>query len=250
MHSRNLVDWFFAFFNVFVVWSAGSILASYSSQVLQINPVVYVCTMFLSCSLALLLYAGPGKNSLNVLRSSQTWGYGIALIFGFIVSFGLFSQVTPVEGELLQMFTAIVSVVIGWLFYNRVPNKLQVVGLVFILAGVLWVCKNLPLDKVAVVIFLFITLAIFQCLRSFIGENHKQFKYVLKFSKNPIRDQLRVIGYIMFTLSMLFLVIAILFAYIQTATGVRIHQAIPTLSDFLYFKGIFAATLVGVLIIL
>jgi len=250
MHSRNLVDWFLAFFNVFVVWSAGSILASYSSQVLQINPVVYVCTMFLSCSSALLLYAGPGKNSLNVLRSAQTWGYGIALIFGFIIGFGLFSQVTPVEGELLQMFTAIVSVFIGWLFYNRVPNKLQLVGLGFILSGIVWVCKNLPLDKIAVVVFLFLTLAIFQCLRSFIGESHKQFNYVLKYSQTPIRDQLRVIGYIMFTLSMLFLLVTLPLAYVQSFSGVRIHHTIPVLSDFLYFKGIFVATLVGVLVIL
>ena len=250
MHSRSLFDWFLAFINVFVVWSFGSIASSYSSQVLGINPIVYVCVMFLSCSGFILLLTGPGKKSLNILRSSQTWGYGVALIVSFIVSFGLFSQVTPAEGELLQMFTAIISVLFGWLFFNRVPNKLQMVGLAFIAAGVIWVCVHLPLEKVALIVFLVLLLSVFQCLRSFTAENHSHFNYVLKYSESPIKDQLRVIGFIMFCLSIAFLLAVVPLALLQTYTGQTIHPVIPTLDDFLYFKGICVATLVGILIIL
>lgn len=250
MHSRNLFDWFLAFFNVFVIWSFGSIASSYSSQVLGINPIVYVCIMFLSCSAFLLMFTGPGKNSLNVLRNTQTWGYGLSLILSFIVSFGLFSQVTPAEGELLQMFTAIVSVVLGWLLFNRVPNKLQVVGLLFIFAGVVWVCTYQSLDKIALIVFLVILLSVFQCLRSFTAESHYHFNHVIKYSKNPIKDQLRVIGFIMFSVSISFLMVVLPLAALQSFTGQIIHPVIPTLADFLYFKGIAVSILVGVLIIL
>jgi diguanylate cyclase (GGDEF)-like protein len=250
MHSRNLFDWFLAFFNVFVIWSFGSIASSYSSQVLGINPIVYVCIMFLSCSAFLLIFTGPGKNALNVLRNTQTWGYGLSLILSFIVSFGLFSQVTPAEGELLQMFTAIVSVVLGWLLFNRVPNKLQSVGLLFILAGVIWVCTYQSLDKLALIVFLVVLLSIFQCLRSFTAESHYHFNHVIKYSKNPIKDQLRVIGFIMFSVSISFLMVVIPLAALQSYTGQVIHPVIPTLDDFLYFKGIVVSVLVGILIIL
>tara|TARA_Y100000590_G_scaffold103259_1_gene117387 strand:+ start:340 stop:1998 length:1659 start_codon:yes stop_codon:yes gene_type:complete len=250
MHSRSLFDWFLAFFNVFVIWSFGSIASSYSSQVLGINPIVYVCIMFLSCSGFLLLLTGPGKNSLNILRNPQTWGYGVSLIVSFIISFGLFSQVTPAEGELLQMLTAIVSVLFGWILFNRVPNKLQVLGLLFIGAGILWVCVHLSLEKVALIVFLMILLSIFQCLRSFTAENHSHFNHVLKYSKTPIKDQLRVIGFIMFCLSISFLAIVVPLAFLQSYTGQEIHPVIPTLDDFLYFKGICVSVLVGILIIL
>lgn len=185
--------------------------------------------MFLSCSEFLLLITGSGKRSINTLRSHQTWGYGISLILSFIVSFGLFSQVTPAEGELLQMFTAIISVLFGWILFNRVPNKLQVLGLFFIFAGIVWVCIHTDVSKLALIIFLVILLAVFQCLRLFTAETHYHFNNALKYSKTPIKDQLRVIGFIMFAVSVLFLLVVVPLAVLQSYTNEVIHPVVPTI---------------------
>lgn len=246
MHSRKFLDWFWACFNIFFIWSFGSICSGFSSQVLGINPVVYVSTIFLSCSIILLLYAGPGLHATSVLRSFQAWGYGFSLILSFIASFGLFSQVTPAEGELLQMFTAILSVIVGWVFFNRVPNVLQVLGMGMILIGIYLVCNNLPIEKLALVVLLIIVLGIFQSCRSFIGE---YFHYVFSTDKNTVKDNMRLIGFTFFSIGFFLLLIFLPISYLQTITNTTIHPIIPDLKDFQYFKGIVTGILVGILVI-
>ncbi|HAG52625.1 MAG TPA: hypothetical protein DCL21_02445 [Alphaproteobacteria bacterium] len=247
MNKEMIKAWALAIFSVTVLWGLGNISVSYASKILEANAIIYTCSIFIGSAFSLLLYAGNGDLGKETLRSIDTWGYGLVLIISFILSFGLFGYTTATEATLLQRSSILASAFAGWLFLNRTSGFSQLIGLLLVFAGVIIVCLGVPAESKAYIYMLVIVFAFLQAGRALLAEVHKAHKYA---SENRTeKDRVRVVGYIMFVVSILFLSISFVFSFIEYSTGTNVSTVIPDLKEFTNPASIFMGLIVGMLII-
>ena len=247
MNKEMMRAWFLTVFSVSVLWGLGNVSVGVASKVLDANAIVYTCALFIGSAFSLLLYAGKGDLGKETLRSIDTWGYGFVLIVSFILSFGLFSYATATEATLLQRSSILASAFTGWLFFNRTSGVMQILGLVFVFAGIVLVCIGIPNEYKAYVYMLMIVFAFLQAGRAMLAEVHKTHKYAQ--DNRTDKDKVRVVGYIMFIVAFLFLAIAFLFSCIEYFTSTNVSTVIPDLKEFTNPNSIFAGLIVGMVLI-
>tara|TARA_Y100001960_G_scaffold39163_1_gene37742 strand:- start:2733 stop:4391 length:1659 start_codon:yes stop_codon:yes gene_type:complete len=247
MNKEMIKAWALAIFSVTVLWGLGNISVGVASKILGANAVIYTCSIFIGSAFALLLYAGNGDLGKETLRSADTWGYGLILISGFVISFGIFSYTTATEATLLQRSSIIASAFIGWLFLGRHAGKRQLIGLLLVLGGVLMVASGSNPETKGFLFILTILFAFLQAGRSILAEVHKTHSYASE--NRSEKDRVRVVGYIMFIVAILFLVITFMFSFIEYSTNTNVSDVIPDLKEFTNPNSIFMGLLVGVLII-
>ena len=240
--------WLLAVFSITVLWGLGNLAVGYSSKILEANGIVYTCSLFFSASWVLLLYAGHGPLSKETLRSLDTWGYGLVLIVGFLLSFAIFSHVTAAEGALLQRSSIVASLVSSWFFLSRSIGRYQIIGSVLVFAGVIWVSSGVNIEHRATIYGLVFLFAFLQAARVFIAEFHKPHKVASQKSNDP-KSRCRVVGYVMFVVAMLFMIPSLLGAVVHHQTGQLIMSNMPTLQDFLHPEAVLFGLFVGAVII-
>ncbi len=249
MNQKTIyIAWAQALFSVLVLWGLGNLAVGVSSKIMGNNGLVYTCTLFISSAWVLLLYAGHGPLSKETLRSIDTWAYGVVLIVGFLASFALFSKVTAAEGALLQRSSILASLVTSWFFLSRNPTRQQLLGAFLVLGGLVFICSELPHKDKAFIYILVAIFAFLQTARVLIAEYHRPHIQATK-QENSTKARARVVGYVMFVVGMMFLVISFMLSLLQYYTGDVISTAIPTLSDYMHPSSIFWGILIGILVI-
>lgn len=247
MNKDMIKTWLLAIFSVTVLWGLGNVSVGVASKILNTNAVIYTCSLFIGSAFSLLLYAGKGDLGKETLRSIDTWGYGLVLMVSFILSFALFSQTTATEGALLQRSSILAGAFTGWLFLNRSSGLMQVLGLFLVASGILIVCFGVPQDKKAYIYMLVIIFSFLQAARALLAEIHKTHNYASE--NRSVKDRVRVVGYIMFVVSILFLFIAFIFSFIEYSTQTNVSSIIPDLKEFTNPYSIFMGLLVGMMLI-
>ena len=243
--NKKNVGWVQAFLLVFVLWGLSNIILSFITQVLDLNKLIFTGANFLSCSVCLLLYAGHGKLSKETFRSVDTWLFGIMMLINYFVALNLFSLLTPTEVTLLQRLSVIFSILISWFFFMRVPSKPQFIGLLFIIVGVVLVSMNIPKEISLKVYTLMILGGLAQALRVFMAETHKTHKKATE--DTSIKSRCRVIGYVMFVVSLLFWMLLIFVAWISDVYNQKLIIDIK-FEDFMSYQSILFGLLMGIII--
>lgn len=245
MLDKKYTGWIQAFALVFILWGLSNIILSFITQVLDLNKLIFTGSNFLSCSLCLLVYSGHGKLSRETFRSVDTWLFGIMMLANYFVALNLFALLTPTEVTLLQRLSVIFSIFISWFFFLRKPSKPQVLGLLLIIVGVILVASGISKEISLQVYTLMILGGIAQSLRVFMAETHKTHKKATE--DTSIKSRCRVIGYVMFVVSLLFWSLLVFMAWVS-----HVYQQ-PLLidiqfKDFLSYQSILFGLLMGVII--
>ena len=245
--NNTYIGWVQALFSVLVLWGISNIFISYSTQILDINKIIFTCVTFSSCSLLLLAYAGRGPLSRETLRSIDTWAYGIIMLINYFVTINLFSLVSASEASLLQRFSVVFSLFTSWIFLMRAPSKGQLIGVFMILFGILMVATSIPDEKSIQAYGLMLLAGLFQSLRIFVAEFHRPHEKAVK--SNDIKTKCRVIGYIMFIITLIFITGAVGCALLQetVAPEYRIDFLVE-LNDFYHYPSIIAGMFMGLFI--
>jgi diguanylate cyclase (GGDEF)-like protein len=247
MNKDMIKTWFVALFLITVMWSLGNVSLSYASKILGANAVIYTCSLFLGSALSLLLYAGKGDLGKETLRSADTWGYGLILITGFLVSFGIFMHTTSAEGTLLQRLSIIASSIIGFIFLGKRVGLQQLLGLFLVLIGVVSVAVKTPDEYKGIIYSLIIVFAFLQAGRALLAETHKTHNYATL--NRTTKDRVRVVGYIMFVVSIIFLGLSFMFSLIEYSTNSVVSTLVPSLKEFTNPYSIFSGLIVGFIIV-
>ncbi len=244
---KHYIGWAQAFFSVMVLWGISNVFMSYSTQVLEVHKIIFACTTFTSCSFCLLFYAGSGKLSKETLRSIDTWAYGIIMLINYFITLNLFSVVTATEASLLQRFSVIFSLFSSWVFLMRKPNKWQLIGVFAIAIGLLVICDAIPEEKAMTVYILMFLAGVFQSLRLFVAEFHRPHQKAVE--TNDIKSRCRVIGYIMFVITLIFVGITAGVAFLQSSVVPenRILFLIQP-ENFFHMPSIIAGMVMGIFI--
>ena len=245
--NNTYLGWVQALFSVLFLWGISNIFISYSTQILEINKIIFTCVTFSSCSLLLLAYSGRGPLSRETLRSVDTWAYGIIMLINYFVTINLFSLVSASEASLLQRFSVVFSLFTSWIFLMRAPSKGQLVGVFMILFGILMVITTVPDSKAIQAYGLMFLAGLFQSLRIFIAEFHRPHVQAVK--QNDIKTKCRVIGYIMFIITMIFASGAVICALLQETVAEQYRIGfLVEIKDFYHYPSILAGMIMGVFI--
>lgn len=246
MDSRKLyIGWCQALFSVLVLWGVSNVFMSYSTQILGVNKIVFACATYTSCSLLLLLYAGRGTLSKETLRSVDTWAYGLIMLCNYFVTLNLYATISATEASLVQRFSVIASLLFSWFFLHRTPTRGQLVGATILAGGLIVVASDLPNEIAMQVYGLIVLAAIFQASRIFVAELHRPHKQA---AQQDVKSRCRVVGYVMFIITILFVAMVGLFTFLQASVPVenRLFPIAP--EDFIHAPSIIMGMIMGVVI--
>lgn len=250
MPDRKLVifGWIQALVAVLVFWSVSNVFLGYTIRTQGGDPLVYSCSVFVSASLVLLLFAGSGPLAKETMRSIDTWGYGIALMLNYIVLLALLALVTSTEATLLQSVAVLMSMVSGWFFLGRRLGKTQFLGAVLIAVGLYLVASDLNVESLGKAIVIIISMGLIQTIRTYIAEFHRPNAYAHAQAVS-VKDRARVIALVMFVVSSLFFAFFFGFSVlVEKVDGLEIPM-IPDFEDFFNSYTIFYGMIAGVLLI-
>lgn len=242
---KKYTGWIQGLFTVLVLWGGSNVYMSYVTQTLHVNKSVFAFVTFISCSFCLLRYAGHGKLSKETFRSVETWIYGAIMITGYFVALNLFGLMSATEATILRKISVVLGVIISYVFLARKITKIQLVGVLTILSGVLLVAYNVDSEKAFKAYVLIFLAGLLQTLRMFVAEYHKPHNKAVQ--EKDIKSRCRVIGYVMFVVSSLFgfcLLVISLLANNLPNTESLIY--VVNLQDFMNYQTILSALFMGV----
>ena len=245
--TPQLVGWLQALAAVLVFLGLGNVFGRYSVVVYDTNPMVYSCVAFATAALLLLLYAGKGPLGRETMRSIDTWVYGVILMGSYIFGLLLFAYVTSTEGTILQKISVLLSLFASWFFMARQPDRYQLMGVAAITVGVALVCAGLERETIGIVAILALIYGGLQAARIFTAELHRPHAAAAK-QKDP-KSKARVISFVMFTMSCIFIGLCLFLATIQHLQGSQLFHFAPQFSDFTHPPTVFLGMMMGGLII-
>tara|TARA_Y100001960_G_C14778703_1_gene885038 strand:- start:348 stop:2024 length:1677 start_codon:yes stop_codon:yes gene_type:complete len=250
-NSKIIKGWLVALFCVTVLWGINNNVLGYAAKVLEVNYLVYCCCAFLSASLV-LLYSGGLKDDLarETLRSPHTFVFGILMLVVSILTLALFNYMTSTEGALLQRISMVFALLMAWIFMQRKPTKSQIVGNSIVLIGIAYMLNSMSKDNIGLVLFILFLLALSQTTRVFVSENHNTYNKAVRKEQEDSKLQIRIVGFVIFVVSVVFLIFSFLFALLQTYYPIfEYNRYIPNISDFTDYATIFSGFLAGVLFV-
>lgn len=247
--DKKYLGWVQAFFSVLVLWGLNNVMIGYSAQVLDANYVLYTCCAFASCSFILLLISGPGRLGKETIRSIDTWLFGLVMLLGYVVTLALFSTVSSTEGSLLQRISLFFGIFASWVFLHRTPTSNQLFGLILVLIGVAIICRDIPEETRGIVYFLMLLEGMVLSARMFIAEMHRPHNHALS-AKDGYRSRCRVVGFVMFIMSMFFMGVSLIISILNTFAPLPFESnIIPTLSSMTHTPTLIAGLVAGVCLV-
>jgi len=244
--SEKYTGWVQGLFTVLFLWGGSNVYMSYVTQILEVNKLVFAFVTFITCSFCLLIYAKDGKLSKETFRSIDTWVYGSIMIVGYFVALNLFGLMSATEATILRKISVIFGVLVGYVFLMRKINKTQALGLIVISSGVLLVAYNIEPEKAFKAYILIFLAGILQTLRMFVAEYHRPHKKATE--DKDIKSRCRVIGYVMFVVSLLFLFIITILSILASSVpnSQELTKYLITSQDFMDYKTILSGIIMGI----
>lgn len=216
----------------------------------QVQPVVFTCVCLMVSAFVLSLCAGPGRFVRETLRSLVTWLYSAVLIGAYVVDVYVMHYVSATEASFFSRMTIPISLFIAWAFFKRQPKKSDLAGLTLILGGLIWLVLLQPSALLWVILFVVGLSALFQTIQYVIAETHKE--AVSASETGTIRDKARVVGFVTFVSSFVFLIASLILSYVHYYFNVEALAAItfiPEPSGFIHLPTVLAACFYGLCIL-
>ncbi len=138
-----------------------------------VHTVVFILYSLLISSSALLAYTGFGDNARAVMLSRESWLIGLTNMVmegGYAILLG---YVTPVEGSLMIRLSIPLTLVIGFVVFQRRPARLAWIGAGLVGAVVASLLGSVDTSNAAIVIACAFACAISVAVRAFSAEFHK-----------------------------------------------------------------------------
>lgn len=216
----------------------------------HVQPVVFTCVCLMVSAFILSLSAGPGKLVKETLKSPATWLYSFVLIGAYVVDVYVMRYVSATEASFFSRMTIPLSLLIAWVLFKRKPKRSDMYGLSIIILGLAWLIYLQPLTALGIILFVVILSALFQTIQFVIAETHSE---AVAASKNgTIRDKARVVGFVTFISSAVFLVLSLTLSFLRQSFDLAVLSYIdflPEPSGFIHFNTVMAACFYGVFIL-
>ncbi len=234
--------WIFAAITA-LIWSMNAVYyQSISAYVDNLNGPVSILLSMISGAFLLLILAGPGRLSVETLKSKNTWIFGSLLILGYMMAFAkYFVGLNVLEGTALARYGVIISMIYMYLSTGRVVISSKL-GLLLIFTGLLVITMTLPAEIRYIALFWLILGETTVVLRARVAETHTQNTD----ATGDVKSELRVTGYILSVTSLMFIII--LFIAMKLGFNESIPNIVPSFEEFFALTPFLLAVFVGAII--
>tara|TARA_R110000868_G_scaffold138329_1_gene352321 strand:- start:41268 stop:42977 length:1710 start_codon:yes stop_codon:yes gene_type:complete len=234
-------------FGIVVITTLFNVYIRVNSLLFDIEPIVFACTYLIATALTLSIFAGPGRFVSDTLKTPATWFYGFILVGTFTVDIYLVKYISGTELSVLSRIAVPVSIILAFLLLNRRPVKTDLFNILALCTGLIGILLLQPIESLKPVLILGVLSAILQAVVFMLSETHKQ--SVNAQQSGNLRDRARVVGFVTFITSMLFLVLALGLSFIKmnmfTPELKQQFSFIPEVSKFTHAPTIWAGFIFG-----
>ena len=192
----------------------------------DMEPITFTIVTFIAGSMALSLFAGPGRLIGQALKNSTTWLYGLFAILVVVFDVYLTKYVSATEMSLFSRMAIPVSFLISVFIFKRYQAVKDIYGVLLVVIGLGLLFYMQPANTLTVIFVLALATGIAQALEIITTEQHKQ--SVSAHETGNMRDRARVIGFVSFTTSMMFLLLVLAGSSLQ-------HFIFPELEGLNFF---------------
>ncbi len=242
---RVHIAWLQACFNVIVLWCLAGVGMRVAGTLFDVHTFVFTSVAFLSASVLLLILGAKGSMGLETIKNYQTWAYAAIIMVGYMVQLMLYTLSSTFEGIMLLRLTIPIAIFIGWLFAGRVPRASQWFGTFLIMCGIALIVMDFQeATREQVLLWMFVA-SVASTLQIVVAEFHSQNAKAEE--RASVADRCRVIGFIMFITSSLFLGGSLLFSVMLPSSGSIFHA--PALADFQNPYNVWGGMLLGAVLV-
>lgn len=182
-----------------------NIMVRFGTVEYNIEAIVFACVSTVSASLMLSIFAGPGRLVNDTLKTPTTWFYGISAIGVFILDVYLSKYVTATEMSLFGRMAIPISLFVSIVVFKRSKMKSDLLGLVFVMIGLGLLFYIQDISVLWIVFVLALASGLVSAGEVIFAEVHSQSQKANE--SGNMRDKARVVGFVSFTTSMMFLVV-------------------------------------------
>ncbi|HAG52719.1 MAG TPA: hypothetical protein DCL21_02920 [Alphaproteobacteria bacterium] len=234
--------WIYAYLTA-LMWAVSAMyLKTISSYVENVNGLVVVLLSMIGGSFLLLIMAGPGRLSIETLKSSYTWSFGTLQILTNLFCFAAYATgLSVIETTLLARSTIVVSIIYLFLVTGKLVIKSKL-GVASILLGLALVISTIPMEFRYQGLFWIGLIVVSMVLRTRVAEKHKQSNY----ATGDYKSEMRVTGYILAITSLIYAFI--LFSAMKLGFNESMPHIVPNKEMFFSMKPFFLALGVGAVI--
>lgn len=234
--------WIYAYLTALMWAMSAMYLKTISSYVDNVNGLVVVLLSMIGGSFLLLIMAGPGRLSIETLKSGYTWGFGTLQILTNLFCFAAYATgLTVIETTLLARSTIIVSILYLFFATGKLVIKSRL-GVASIIVGLMMVISTIPMDFRYKGLFWIGLIVTSMVLRTRVAEKHKESNH----ATGDYKSEMRVTGYILAITSLIYAFI--LFTAMKLGFNESMPNILPTKETFFAMKPFFLALGVGAVI--
>lgn len=229
-----------------IVWAILNVVNRYCVLKYDTNIVVFTAFMIFSTGVSLMLIRQKVTTSNWKSGVKYSWLYTIMQIIRSFTMISTFLYITSTETTLLFNIEIIITYILAYAIFRRVPYKGDFLGILIILTGFILFIFSLPVHQRTLISILILISATASCIRSIVVE-----ETTIWAPETTVRQKCGISGYTMFYggfyLVVFFYGVALLRFFLSESLSGALSflHYLPTLEEMLHLKTIVSACMAG-----
>lgn len=231
-----------------IVWSILNVVNRYCVLRYDADIMVFTSFMIFATGVSLLLIRQPVKPEQWNSGVKYSWLYTVMQILRSFFMISTFVYITSTETSLLFNIEIVITYLMAFLIFHRIPQKGAYAGIIVIILGFILFIFSLPAAIRSTVSLLVIASAIASCIRSIVVE-----ETTIKDPHTTVRQKCGISGYTMFigglALIGFFFVVSLVKYFAQGLPSVlHFLDALPSWQELTHPPTIISACIAGLAI--
>lgn len=202
--------------------------------------VVFILYAMGFAAAGMLVLTGPGEQPLKVAFAPQSLAFGFSTVLLEACYFVLLGVLSPAETSLSLRLAVPVSLVLGWMFFDRVMTTRIWFGSAIIIAAVVPILWNVTPEDRAFAILLAIVCSLIVAVKTFASEFHPENR-----AARTIADKLRVTGLVVASTTLIGASLLLPLVPMTALGALPPSPLIPAPSDFWHLPTLVTAIVLG-----
>jgi len=227
-------------FGALVIWGILDATSRFAVVGLGAHPFVFSCLNLLFGGLILMAIGGKGWGNMETLKNPLTYTFGFLRVLMTLFMVYAFAFLTASEAGFMLRISAVISMLMVWVLFNRQTQKQDIPGIFLILGGFSLIALRQELSLLNIGVLCVIGAAICDALLNIVAEKHPISNRAVGF-----KARARYTGVVLTITSLISVVAAVILNKFNLFTG-NSFFALPSLHDVFHGPTLIAALFVGI----
>lgn len=229
-----------------IVWAVMGVVNRYCVLKFHINVLIFTSFLIFAAGVALLLIREPVKPENWKSGVRYSWLYTSMQMIKSFFMISCYLYISTTETSVLINIEVVLSYLLAYFFFKRVPQKRDYLGILLILSGfILFICSLSSSVRIPTAVLLVIA-ATASCTRSIVVEETSR-----KSPETTVRQKCGISGYTMFVAGSVLILFFFLIALLKFLAGeylaitITFLDYLPTMAEMLNPNTILSGCIAG-----